>query len=738
MDPMVIEVHGVPCIPPHDRMVDQLKIHFLKRRNSGGDVLTVIYPTSAPGQAYVIFESTEGMEDRYTLTVSYSLERAMSKTFGLPSCLPFVLVPGVLAHTHVLDVDNRFYPIHVKKAHLSEVKLFFPPHINSSPKCPRFPKHYPNYKPHFCLKFCVLFQVDMKVKTMLDLRMFPKPESVLKLLNNYGFNVTESGSGHVQLKGSFLKLKLIHSELIQLQGHGHHSHSKSPSAIHNGSSLGYDMERKSLDPRFVSKSTSRNMDKMDAVSQQQLLDNALSSSYRDSASGGSPRSLQSRHSSYTERNASSPMDAAVQKFQRLDSNELLAQRRSPHADGASSLSANSPSSLTSLHHTSPLYNDSASGGYPRSLHSSYYSSIGSTSYKVDTDIPNYVHTQQQNVMSNEMLVHRRSHLVDVPSSSKTSTYSPTMQHHTSYRYSPSNGSLRNFQDDTRARSTHTSPSSSSLGMASFLVDTDIINFILTQRQNDLKRIRKDYGTEMNIKDGVGFTTVTFLGNNSEKAEACLLNLIEEIGPSLRTQEIHLKEYDSVKKKQILERIEGNKDSGVSITHTDDVVKLVGDSRGSFEMMQKLLGHNDASHRGRAMERGSKSRRSSSLPRQYKMAANARVTTPENQASAASKYSPSHYQEKSDEGKAQQIFQGPEQIPDKKSQRIRSNSESRDKNRTTKEQALPQVELESPGRGKKSLKECGINFLKRLDPNTKNIDYRMAMRKKSHSTPKNPD
>lgn len=665
MDPMVIEVHGVPCIPPHDRMTDQLKIHFLKRRNSGGDVLTVIYPTSAPGQAYVIFESAE--------------------------------VPGVLAHTHVLDVDNRFYPIHVKKAHFSEV--------------------------------------DMQVKTTLDLRMFLKPGTVLKLLDNYGFNVTECSSGHVQLKGSFLKLKLIRGELMQLQGHEHHSHSKSPSPLHNGSSLGYDMERKSLDPRFVSKSTLRNMDKMDAVSQHQLLDHAPSSSYRDSASGESPRSLQSRRSSYTERNASSPMNAVAQKLQRQDSNELLAQRRSPHADGASSLSATSPSSLTSLHHTSPLYNYSASGGYPRSLHSSHYSSIGSTSHNVDTDIPNYVLTQQQNVMSHEMFAHRRSHLVDVPSSSKTSTYSPTMQHHTSDRYSPSNGSFENFQYDSRARSSHTSPSSSSGGMASFPVDTDIINFILTQRQNDIEGIKKDYDTEMNIKDGVGFTTVTFLGKNSEKAEACLLNIIEEIGPSLRTQEIHLKEHDSVKKKQILERIEGNKDSGVSITHTDDVVKLVGDSRGSFEMMQKLLGHNDASHRGRAMEKGSKPRRSSSLPRQYKMAANARVTAPENQASAASKYSPSHYQEKSDEGKFQQIVQGPGQTPDKKSQRTRSKSESRDKNRTTKEQALPQnVELESPGRGKKSLKEYGINFLKRLDPNAKNVDFRKAMRKKSNSTP----
>lgn len=67
MDLMVIEVHEIPHIAPDDRMVDQLKIHFLKRQNNGGDVLTVMYPTSAPGQAYVIFESAEGTGDEHTL-----------------------------------------------------------------------------------------------------------------------------------------------------------------------------------------------------------------------------------------------------------------------------------------------------------------------------------------------------------------------------------------------------------------------------------------------------------------------------------------------------------------------------------------------------------------------------------------------------------------------------------------------------------------------------------------------
>lgn len=61
MDPMVIEVNDIPDLLPPEQTVDQLKIHFLRRSNHGGDVLLVIYPTSAVGRAYVIFESNDGM-----------------------------------------------------------------------------------------------------------------------------------------------------------------------------------------------------------------------------------------------------------------------------------------------------------------------------------------------------------------------------------------------------------------------------------------------------------------------------------------------------------------------------------------------------------------------------------------------------------------------------------------------------------------------------------------------------
>lgn len=483
----------------------------------------------------------------------------------------------------------------------------------------------------------------MQVEATLDLSMFPKQETVLCLIKSYDFTVTEHIPGRLQLKGSFLKLKLIRNQLVQLQGQEHH-YSGSPSALHNGSSLGYDLECNSLDPRFESRSTLRNMDKMDAVGQTQLLESTpSSSSYRVSGSGGSPRSHQSSLLSYTERNASSPVDAVDQEFDRLDRNEPFIHRRSLLADGASSISANDPSSVTLLQHTSPLNRDSASGGFPQSIH--YSSNVGT------------------------------GHTAD------------TMQHNTFYK--ASGGSLRSFSGDTWASSSHSSPSFSSGGMASFQEDTDIINFILIQRQNDVKMIKKIYGTEISIRDNDGLTTVKFWGKNSEKAKADLINIIKEISSSLRTQVIHLKNYDHAGQKQILERIQRNQDSGVVIINSGDVIKLVGSSSESFEMKQKLLGHKVDYLRGRTMERGSTPRRSVSLPRKYKTTHHTHITDPEDAASAATKYTPSLYQDNLDEGKTPLTVRGPVLTPDKKSQRIRSNSESQGKKSTNKENSVHQ-------------------------------------------------
>lgn len=522
--------------------------------------------------------------------------------------------------------------------------------------------------------------------------MFSKPEPVVQLLKHYDFDLTEVSSGCLELKGSFLKLKLVRNELIRLRGHERLPHVRAPSALHNGSTTGYNMERESLDPRFVSKSISRNVDQMGAVSWDQLLDSApsSSSSYRDTASGGFPRSFQSSHSSYTERNASSLVGAV----RRQDSSELLAHRRSPLVDGASSLSANSPSSLMPLPHTSPLFRDSASDESPRSLVSSYYSLDGNPTMD-------------------------------------------TMQNHTSYRDSASGRSHRwrpSFNSDT----SHSSPSSSTGGKTSFTVDRDIINFILTQRQGDVKEIEKLYSTRFGVQDNAEVTVVTFWGKDSEKAKAHFLDIIKELNFLLRIQEIQLKEYDNAKQKQILERIQPNEDSGVMITLNDDVVKLVGFSKESFEMKQKILGHSHDPQRGRPLGGSSKSRRSTSVPRHHKVTDHVGVTDHDNQTSVASNYSPSRYQMKSDEVEAPQIVQSHEQASVENSRWTRSSSESREKYRTSREQPMrPDVESSSSSQEKKKPKQKGTDLqkLRDLDPKG-NAIIRALQIKKKKDTPKN--
>lgn len=90
---MVIEVNGLPDYPSSksSSMIDKLTMHFLRRSNNGEDVLTVIYPTSIKGQAYVVFELPE--------------------------------VPRVLQHTHVLELDGQFYPLDIKRGYRRQLDM---------------------------------------------------------------------------------------------------------------------------------------------------------------------------------------------------------------------------------------------------------------------------------------------------------------------------------------------------------------------------------------------------------------------------------------------------------------------------------------------------------------------------------------------------------------------------------------------------------------------------------------
>ncbi|XP_051949085.1 uncharacterized protein si:dkey-154b15.1 [Xyrauchen texanus] len=184
---MVIEVSGLPDIEPNNSMIDRITMHFLKRSNMGADVLTVIYPTSTKGQAYVVFESAE--------------------------------VPGVLEHSHLLEAESRFYPLEVKRVHQP--------------------------------------QLDMSAEAFLDANLFSSQREILNLLDNYGFKVSETRSGQLHLQGSFLKLKLIRSKLMQLLAQETHLQRTTPSPYTNGYSKGSESKYCPNDYESIPKSTSR-------------------------------------------------------------------------------------------------------------------------------------------------------------------------------------------------------------------------------------------------------------------------------------------------------------------------------------------------------------------------------------------------------------------------------------------------------------------------------------------------
>ncbi|XP_057210801.1 uncharacterized protein si:dkey-154b15.1 isoform X3 [Triplophysa rosa] len=186
---MVIEVNGIPDYPSSksSSMIDKLTMHFLRRSNNGQDVLTVIYPTSIKGQAYVVFESSE--------------------------------VPGVLQHTHVLEVDGQFYLLEVKRGYLR--------------------------------------QLDMQAEAWLDVSMFSRQKEISDLLHGYGFRVSETTSGQLHLQGSFLTLKVLRPKLMELQAQESHIRRRTSSPYTNSYSNGSASNYGLSDLEYLNDSTPR-------------------------------------------------------------------------------------------------------------------------------------------------------------------------------------------------------------------------------------------------------------------------------------------------------------------------------------------------------------------------------------------------------------------------------------------------------------------------------------------------
>ncbi|XP_030202267.1 RNA-binding protein 43 isoform X1 [Gadus morhua] len=88
-----VEVLGVPNLLSNDRTIDKLLIHFLRPRNGGGEVRRVIYPTSVPGQALVIYDEPD------------DASRVLQKSH------------------HELEFGDRKFPVEVKPVDRPELDL---------------------------------------------------------------------------------------------------------------------------------------------------------------------------------------------------------------------------------------------------------------------------------------------------------------------------------------------------------------------------------------------------------------------------------------------------------------------------------------------------------------------------------------------------------------------------------------------------------------------------------------
>lgn len=51
---------GLPVDGSENRLVDKLQIHFLRKKNGGGEISSVTLSKTIPGTAFITFEESEG------------------------------------------------------------------------------------------------------------------------------------------------------------------------------------------------------------------------------------------------------------------------------------------------------------------------------------------------------------------------------------------------------------------------------------------------------------------------------------------------------------------------------------------------------------------------------------------------------------------------------------------------------------------------------------------------------
>ncbi|CAJ1083128.1 uncharacterized protein si:dkey-154b15.1 [Xyrichtys novacula] len=151
---------------------------------------------------------------------------------------------------------------------------------------------------------------------------------------------------------------------------------------------------------------------------------------------------------------------------------------------------------------------------------------------------------------------------------------------------------------------------------SFLVDTDVFEYAKKLRKKDIDLILENHNVIMKDSDITEEScSITLMGKNAKTAAGKLQNLLCDLNKSLRTQEVPLKDMDH-EGRALWERIRKNENlhNSVLVSQTTDKLHLIGSSKESYDLKQRLLGEpvGNSGRTGRTHERNSRLR-SSSLP-----------------------------------------------------------------------------------------------------------------------------
>lgn len=289
--------------------------------------------------------------------------------------------------------------------------------------------------------------------------------------------------------------------------------------------------------------------------------------------------------------------------------------------------------------------------------------------------------------------------------SPTTTTTTTSNHHPTPAYSPrpdqQRGSFRSVKE-------------------SLVVDPDVFEYAEKLRRKDIDCILESHNVGIEVRPVGESCSITLHGKSARTAAFKLQSLLLDLNNSLRTQEVSRRDMDR-EGEALFGIIQNNRNvwKSVLVCQKDDGLHLIGPSRESYELKQRLLGRpiDHSGQRGRTSDRSSRGR-SSSLP-----PINRRNTEKESVGAAypspagAAGYNPSKYQDVKQEGAESKrgaaaaiknVFRG------------RSSSESRHKNRAERTSGNVQ-EMENRSPTQKSPKKGLKQYL------FKTVDFKEAFK-----------